>query len=476
MSAMKHNVFFYGAAALMMLAACARETLPQEEIVVVPGPTTFSVTMEGDPDTKAILDLNGSGHPQNFWENGDAISIFTSADNDPETKKQSGKSYRFETTLLANSTSAEFTLAEAKEFGSGMYFASYPYRNNTRGVNYSGSEGTYKMAGNQIPNAQTLVAGSFDKNAILAVAFSDGGSTLEFKNATALFKFRVSESDIVGGRIEVDAADAISGTFRADVTTDTKELSLASYTGQATYNYVDFTIDGSTHLSTGTDYYVVVCPTALTSDLKIYLNGKLVKLINNSTLASIERNKIYNLGTLTTPTTPAEVVLPFDFSGTALTGWPTTDNWQTGPGELDCTYPLYGTDYHFFLTDCGNASKARVAWVSGSGGLILYTTWRYVGLPAIAGYKLVKVQGTMCLGTKDTRKAAIVKNVVADNTAGTIAAQHQFVTGGEAMGWTTKGETYTFNLSGTEANTSYYFLCYNTSVGFSKLILTYVPS
>ena len=470
---MKHSVLIFGAAAMMMLAACVRENLPREEFV--PGPSTFSVSMECDPGTKAILDLNDGGHPQTFWENGDAISIFTSADNDAEDK-QSSKSYRFVTTLLSNSTSAEFTLDEEKEFGSGMYFASYPYRNNTRGVNYSGSDGTYRMAGNTIPNAQTLVAGSFDRNAILAVAFSEGSSNLEFKNATALLKFRVAETNIVDGRVEVDAGDAISGTFRADVTTDTKELSLHAYTGQPTYNFVDFTIDGSTPLSTGTDYYIVVCPTAMTSDLKIFLNGKLVKLINNSTLASIERNKIYNLGTLSTPATPAEIVLPFDFSGTALPGWPTADNWKDGPGELDCTYPLYGTDYHFFLTDCGNGSKARVAWVSGSGGLILYTTWRYVGLPAIEGYKLVKVQGTMCLSTNSKRKAAIVKNVVADNTAGSIAALHEFVTGGESKGWTTKGTTYTFNLSGTEANTMYYFLCTNTSVGVSKLVLTYVPS
>jgi len=81
----------------------------------------------------------------------------------------------------------------------------------------------------------------------------------------------------------------------------------------------------------------------------------------------------------------------------------------------------------------------------------------------------------MCLSTKSTRKAAIVKNVAADNTAGTITALHEFVTGGESTGWTTKGTTYTFNLSGTEGNTMYYFLCTNTSVGVSDLTLTYVP-
>lgn len=464
-------------AAAIALAACTAETEPRKEGPApsvseefIPGPTVFTAFSEGTPDTKAVIGLNDSSKPQTFWENGDAISVFTSADGD----SHSGTSYKFVTSLGSNSTTADFALDEAKEFGSGMYFASYPYQSNSRGVNFTGSSDTYRMAGLRLPSSQTLVANNFDKTAALAVAFSESGSSLEFKNATALLKFRVSESGIIDGRIEVDAGDAISGTFRADVNTSTKELSLETY-GQPTYNYVDFTIDGSTALSAGTDYYVAIRPLTLTSDLKIFLNGNLVRTINSGQLASVQRNKIYNLGTLTTPAKPAQKVLRFDFSGTAKDGWPTADKWKAAPGELNCTYPLYGTNYNFFLTDCGNASQARVAWVSASGGLILYTTWRYVGLPAIEGYKLVKVSGTMCLSTNSKRKAAIVKGVAADNSLGTIAELHEFVTGGESTGWTTKGTTYTFDLSGTEGNTVYYFLCTNTSVGVSDLTLTYVP-
>lgn len=464
-------------AAAIALAACTAETEPRKEGPApsvseefIPGPTVFTAFSEGTPDTKAVIGLNDSSKPQTFWENGDAISVFTSADGD----SHSGTSYKFVTSLGSNSTTADFALDEAKEFGSGMYFASYPYQSNSRGVNFTGSSDTYRMAGLRLPSSQTLVANNFDKTAALAVAFSESGSSLEFKNATALLKFRVSESGIIDGRIEVDAGDAISGTFRADVNTSTKELSLETY-GQPTYNYVDFTIDGSTALSAGTDYYVAIRPLTLTSDLKIFLNGNLVRTINSGQLASVQRNKIYNLGTLTTPAKPAQKVLRFDFSGTAKDGWPTADKWKAAPGELNCTYPLYGTNYNFFLTDCGNASQARVAWVSASGGLILYTTWRYVGLPAIEGYKLVMVSGTMCLSTNSKRKAAIVKGVAADNSLGTIAELHEFVTGGESTGWTTKGTTYTFDLSGTEGNTVYYFLCTNTSVGVSDLTLTYVP-
>lgn len=467
---MKRSIYYLFSAAALLFTACTAEPLIDNTITgFIPGPTSFTAVMEGD-GAKAAIGLNGSDKPQTFWENGDAINVFSSA------VSGSTAGFKFTTSLSANSTSAEFTYS-GDDFPLGeQYFATYPYRSNTRGVNYT----DLRLAGLQIPSSQTLVPGSFDKNAALSVAYVDGGSnTLFFQNGTALLKFRVSESNIVDGRIEVDKADAISGTFRAVIDASTKELTVEKYTasGVSQNNYVNFSLGGSTALSTGTDYYVAVAPVALTSDLKIYLNGNLVKVINNSKLAALERNKIYNLGTLTTPATPAEKVLRFDFSGEALTGWPTSDNWRTGPGNLNCTYPLYGTNYNFFLTDCGNAGNARVAWVQSSGGLILYTTWRYVGLPAIEGYKLVGVSGTMCLGTKDTRKAAIVKNISPNNgkTYGTITEQHQFVTGGEQIGWTTKGTTYTFNLSGTEGNTMYYFLCTNTSVGVSDLTLTYIP-
>ncbi len=463
---MKKSFLFLSAAALV-LAACTQEIIQDENnAAFVDGPASFTAVMEGD-ETKAVIGQNGSNKPQTFWENGDAINVFSSA------VSGSTAGFKFTTSLSANSTSAEFTYS-GDDFPLGeQYFATYPYRSNTRGVNYT----DLRLAGLQIPSSQTLVPGSFDKNAALSVAYVDGGSnTLFFQNGTALLKFRVSESNIVDGRIEVDKADAISGTFRAVIDASTKELTVEKYTasGVSQNNYVNFSM-GGTALSTGTDYYVAVAPVELTSDLKIYLNGNLVKVINSSSLAALQRNKIYNLGTLTTPATPAEKVLRFDFSGNALPGWPTSDNWQDGPGNLNCTYPLYGTNYNFFLTDCGNGSKARVAWVKDKGGLLLYATWRYVGLPAIAGYKLVKVSGTMCLATNAKRQAAIVKNVAADNTQGTISELHDFVTGGESSAWSTKGTTYTFNLSGTEGNTMYYFLCTNTSVGVSDLTLTYIP-
>ena len=261
----------------MLLAACTVEVIPGNS--VKSEPVSFIASFEGDAVSKAVLDLNGSSKPQTFWEDGDAINVFSSGNGDSQSNVIG---YEFSTSLGANSTIADFSYA-GDDFVSGdKYFATYPYRTNKRGVNFTGSSDTFRMAGLQIPSSQTLVAGSFDKNAALSVAFADGGSTsLVFKNATALIKFRVSDDDVVSGRIKVDDADAISGTFRADIATDTKELSLETY-GQPTSSTVEFTIDGATPLSTGTDYYVAVRPTSLTSTLKIYLNEILVKTIDNA--------------------------------------------------------------------------------------------------------------------------------------------------------------------------------------------------
>lgn len=466
--------------ATLLLVACQREIAPQEPAVAVPGPTSFTASVEVDPDSKAVLGLNGeSKKPQTFWEDGDAISIFTSADGN----SQSGKSYKFTTTLQASSTSADFSLAEEKEFGSGMYFAAYPYRNNTRGVNYTGNSGYYRMAGNQIPTTQTLVAGSFDRNAILAVAFAESGNTLEFKNATALLKFRVAETNIVAGRIQVDKADAISGTFRADVKTDTKALSLETYSGGTTFNFVDFTIDGSTALSTGTDYYVVVRPTTLTSDLKIYLNGNLVKTINTSQLASIERNKIYNLGTLTTPGVAVEKVLTFDFTRTPLEGWPTKGNYTYVAGGTQCTYPLYGQNYTFVLADSGGCSKANTFWATTNPGnrIALAAQYRYFGFPAIPGYKLVEVSclNIRCSSNDTTTDPKIaVTDRIATSTAAAGALTDEsddIVDGGEFQTWVNAGgQRYTYTLSGTTANTVYYFYA-KAKGAIANLTLTYIP-
>lgn len=483
---MKQNTLLLFATAFA-LAACVAEPAPENpsgpKAEFIPGPTSFSVYAEGEPVPvpKAVIGLNGSNKPQTFWEDGDAISVYSSNDTD----LSSAAGHKFVTHLLANATSATFELADENPLPAGNYLATYPYRSAGRGVNFSVDP--YRVAAVDVPNSQTLVAGTFDRKANPAVAYmASDGTSMPFKNAAALLKFRVGESHIVAGRIEVDPGDIISGRFRADVNTATYEPVLATYVNQNYYNYIDFKIDGTTALATGTDYYVAVRPTALTSDLKIYLNGNLVKTINASQLPSIERNGIYNLGTLTTPATPGEKKLFFDFTVNQADvdpteGWPTEKDQAAtnAEGGLHCTYNLYGVPYVFTLADCSGASGRRIFWSNTNTyghRIVFYAAERYLGTPAIEGYKLVHIRATSSRLDNTTAsetlepKIGIVSNIVASKATPT------YVTGGELQTWAAGNnhEAYDYELSGTANNTVYYLYA-KVKGAVQTLTLTYVP-
>jgi hypothetical protein len=352
-------------------------------------------------------------------------------------------------------------------------------------VNFSVSP--YRVAAVDIPKSQTLVAGTVDRKACPLVAFAPQGSTdLEFKNAAALLKFRVSESNIVAGRIVVDAADAISGRFRADVDVTTFIPTLVTYVGQTYYNYIDFSLSGNTALSSGTDYYVAIRPTELTSDLKVYLNGNLVKVINKSQFSEIKRNKIYNLGTLTTPATPLEKVLFFDFTVDQSSVDPNS-SWPTAKGKAATNqtggllrpYILYGVQYQFTLADCSGAKGQQIFWshTNTYGHRIVFNAAeRYFGTPAIEGYKLIKITATSSRldNTDDSAtlepRIGIVSNIVASKGTPT------YVTGGDLQTWAAGNnhEAYDYNLSGTAGNTVYYLYAY-VKGAVQTLTLTYVP-
>lgn len=478
---MKQNTLLLFATAFA-LAACVAEPAPENpsepKVEFIPGPTSFSVYAEGEPVPvpKAVIGQNGNNKPQTFWEDGDAISVYSSKDTD----LSAAAGHKFVTHLSANATSATFELADENPLPAGNYLATYPYRSAARGVNFSVDP--YRVAAVDVPNSQTLVAGSFDRKANPAVAYmASDGTSMPFKNAAALLKFRVSEPNIVVGRIEVDPADIISGRFRADVNTATYEPVLTTYVNQNYYNYIDFKIDGTTALATGTDYYVAVRPTTLTSDLKIYLNGNLVKTINASQLPSIARNGIYNLGTLTTPSQPTEKKLVFDFTVTPKDGWPRTSTEAAGrtnaAGGCPCVYPLYGTNYTFVLADCTGASGSKVYWsntVTYGHRIVFENAERYLGVPAINGYKLVHITAVSAqlndASSSTSPKVAVVTQVVANK------ANQTYVTGGELQTWApgNNHESYEYSLSGTEDNTMYYLFA-KIKGGIASLTLTYVP-
>lgn len=147
-------------------------------------------------------------------------------------------------------------------------------------------------------------------------------------------------------------------------------------------------------------------------------------------------------------------VLQFDFSE-AVTGWPTSD----GGSATTKTYTLVN-DYTFSLGPnvyCNTYNEDTYL-------MLKYTT--YLGLPAISGYALTKVEITNTSGCSPSTKVA-----VCTSSAGSSA-----VSGGSAKTLSTVSTTYTFNLSSTSANTVYYLYITTKNCQLKNITLTYTAT
>lgn len=154
--------------------------------------------------------------------------------------------------------------------------------------------------------------------------------------------------------------------------------------------------------------------------------------------------------------TRANLVLTFSFTSNPNT-WPTTNPNST----TDVTYTLNSTSYTFNLNTkaCYNSNQSCL-FLTGSGGAL--------GMPAISGYKLVKVEATNTSGCS----TAVTVGISTSNSS------FSAVSGGSAQTWSTQSHTYTYTLTGTSVNTMYYL--YDNKSGknaqVASLTLTYEPA
>ena len=465
---MKTNRLFIYAAALMMTAACAKEVAPETVAPEADNAPEYAVSFtaytENAPELKAALGTSTAGKPQTFWENGDVISVYSSANMSTSARS----SYLFSTSLNQNSSSATFGYNGEDFQPSGKYMAIYPHREETRVVNFTAQpfgtdpslfpyEGdAYRMATVIIPQDQTLVAGSYDRSAAVAVAVSDG-SSLHFKNATALIKFQVEDTDILSGSIK--ASEPITGTFRCDILASDGTPIMVTY-AQPNSTYLDFTIDGTTPLSPATDYYVAVRPTTLSDGFEFYLNGVMVKKYD---IEKFERSKVYDLGTLSVPEDElVPLMLTFDFTdATAMTAWPTQldPNGDMAPSEqMPCPYVINDVSYIFISAQPSDATGRKWPFFKEETGnnRVVIPNQRFLGLPVVEGYKLTEISFVVVSG--NTSVFAIYDasrgNTVCSNQSGA------------------KG-TYTFNdLRDAE---QYWLKVGSKDTAISKMTLTYTP-
>lgn len=168
--------------------------------------------------------------------------------------------------------------------------------------------------------------------------------------------------------------------------------------------------------------------------------------------------------------------LTFDFS-TCPAGWPGEASYKTKNDKAEYTYDyvLDKVTYKFTCAPCNDlasTSTRSIAWGWDGTKAVEYfvaQSHRFLGLPAIEGYKLVTVKFTQILaGSKTARQACITTAITAQKGQADAC-----VNGGEAIQVNSKDTEFTFNLTGTAANTRYYFAPCVSASGFNTMTLTY---
>lgn len=156
--------------------------------------------------------------------------------------------------------------------------------------------------------------------------------------------------------------------------------------------------------------------------------------------------------TITQEADVAKKVLSFDFtSKTNISEWPTVDP-STAVGNK--AYSLGGDSYTFDL-------GAHVYF--NSSYLFLKST-TYLGLPAIDGWKLSKIVISNTSGCSTKTKVSVYKEKTYNN----------LITGGNEQTFSKQGSTYTYALSDTEVNTSYYLKIADKNCQINNIELTYI--
>lgn len=482
---MKTNRMFLYAAALMVIAACAKEVAPEVVTPEINAPeyaVSFTAFTENAPEAKATVGTSNAGKPQTFWEDGDKISVYSSANMSTSARS----SYIFSTSLGQNSTSAVFGYA-GEDFEAGeKYIAIYPHREGTRVVNFTAQPDNadptlsrydgdaYRMATVDVAVSQTMVAGGFDRSSVVMIAVAENSSELCFKNAVALVKFKVSDA-VESGQI-VSPEALISGRFRADILAADHTPILVDYK-QPTAQTVDFVANSGETLVPDTEYYVAVRPTELPIGFSVILNGKTVKSYSAEQVPAFERNKIYDLGTLTVPANTADTkTLTFDFTVAAsMAEWPTVQA-PEGVAASDLVkvpYVIDGVSYEFI---CANPLEASASFPYFNGSALYLNKYRFLGLPAIDGYCLSSVAVTNGSSKANGSRAIGITSCLAKQV-GTGEDGQVFVPGGETKPLTgATGTSVTFNLSATEAGVVYYIRNATVATAISDITLTYTKA
>ncbi|MGM9742769.1 MAG: hypothetical protein ACI3ZC_06890 [Candidatus Cryptobacteroides sp.] len=440
------KIIFTTMAATLAFAGCTKDNFTGNQLKI----NSILASME---QTRSHLE----GGSKVVWDKDDNIDVFF---NDGGAWKSSVF------TAAEEGASVPFK-GDGITYGDGVY-AMYPADAAAK-MEIPGTVST------SISSAEQAVAdGTYAAGINIAIGKSLSDKEIRFANVGSLLKFRLTQerADTIS-RIVICAngGESIAAEGTVSVAWNDGQASVSPDDGCGSGNITLTPAAGA--FNTGDTYYVWVLPGVYDKGISITLfskSGLEAKKAGTSALTA-QRSGVMDLGEIGgldfKERETVKMSLTFDFTTKPGEDWPTADKWKDAPGDSTCIFNLDGVAYKFILTDVGGATAARVCW-NEKGYVVLLASSRYLGLPAIEGWRLIRFSGVHATGNSSKRFGAITTKV-RESTTDT----EEYAPGGEPFGWAVQGETYVYNLHDTEAGKVYYFACTGGGIGISTMTLTY---
>lgn len=489
---MKKTLFYLCALSCAALISCNKENQAPEAVEGGTVKVVVDATSEEGGVKAYMAELSDSKYPV-YWNDVEYASIdeFTGT-----TKSQEIYSDSF-VKDSQNPAKGKFTFTMAAKEGSSFdYYVITPGKSSTPGADNP----THGWRGCKTGNISYLVNHTVDQVPLadrpdptthIMLATSKGHTTqqtsfnLEFKHIVSYGKMTITNfpalaqgETVTKITITAPAGKYLSGRYYEDIQTGER----TPYNANNIKNYVTINPQNITFNTTGFDVWFTCHTVDLAKDdilsvkvetsVKTYEgNLKISKAL--SFKAGVVSSFTYNW-TKSQPQAETKT-LTFDFS-TCPEGWPSGQEEYKSLDHSTKTLPyvLDGVTYNFITAVCLDlkaTSTRSIAWGydgSNSQNYFVAQPERFFGLPAIEGWKLITVKFTQACSDNSSRKVCITSAVTNQTKQSTA-----YVTGGEPQSVTKQGQEYTYNLTGTQANTVYYWAPTAKGNGFATLTLVY---
>lgn len=413
---------------LLGFSACQK---PELESELTSGATHTVSFVAGAPETKTTVDISDGATAKFAW-----------------TKDDEGR-----LTVYENGVKATKTIGVLQD---GLMSIKATF-----GGTAPEGENTYVATLNSSNGGQIMSAEAYDEGADIlvskAVSAFDGenGVLLQFKREVAIAKMTLKglDPDEVVNMVTVSSTSDIAGSYGVDGWSSPAKTSLEI---SSAFAMVD---EGYSIVANEAGEAVVwfTCiPQAdatLTVKVEAADGDTYTKKFSKPITLTIGDVKGFGVAMTKDPKN-----LTFDFK-THPSGWPTSKTEASSAANY--VYTLNGIDYTFSCP-----KEAYCGGTTETSGYLLIPYPSAMGLPAISGYKLVKVVGT--LNDSGTPSTSSSISITTDGT--------NVVNGGAGQTWSTKGSEYTYSLVDTEEGQVYYFTVSNKNCQMIKLVLTYEPA